>query len=116
MMNTSVAFDYERCKILVVGDVMLDRYLWGDVKRISPEAPVPVFHIKRRSMVPGGAGSVVLNVIGLGASVTLLGVIGRDENGSTLKRLLEDRRIESRHTSRVEKEVDVGYYLFSITK
>jgi D-beta-D-heptose 7-phosphate kinase/D-beta-D-heptose 1-phosphate adenosyltransferase len=95
MMNTSVAFDYERCKILVVGDVMLDRYLWGDVKRISPEAPVPVFHIKRRSIVPGGAGSVVLNIIGLGASVTLLGVIGRDENGSTLKRLLEDRRIES---------------------
>jgi D-beta-D-heptose 7-phosphate kinase/D-beta-D-heptose 1-phosphate adenosyltransferase len=94
-MNNSVAFDYERCKILVVGDVMLDRYLWGDVKRISPEAPVPVFHIKRRSIVPGGAGSVVLNVIGLGASVTLLGVIGRDENGSTLKRLLEDRRIES---------------------
>jgi D-beta-D-heptose 7-phosphate kinase/D-beta-D-heptose 1-phosphate adenosyltransferase len=95
MMNNSVALDYEKCKILVVGDVMLDRYLWGDVKRISPEAPVPVFHIKRRSIVPGGAGSVVLNVIGLGASVTLLGVIGRDENGTTLKKLLEDPRIES---------------------
>jgi len=94
-MNNSVAFDYEKCKILVVGDVMLDRYLWGDVKRISPEAPVPVFHIKRRSIVPGGAGSVVLNVIGLGASVILLGVIGRDENGRILKRLLEDRKIES---------------------
>jgi D-beta-D-heptose 7-phosphate kinase/D-beta-D-heptose 1-phosphate adenosyltransferase len=95
MMTNSVAFNFERSKILVVGDVMLDRYLWGDVKRISPEAPVPVFHIKRRSMVPGGAGSVVLNIIGLGASVTLLGVIGRDENGSTLKRLLADQRIRS---------------------
>lgn len=95
MMNKSVALEYEKCKILVVGDVMLDRYLWGDVKRISPEAPVPVFRIKRRSMVPGGAGSVVLNVIGLGAAAALLGVIGGDENGSTLKRLLADRRIGS---------------------
>ncbi|MGB5620561.1 MAG: bifunctional D-glycero-beta-D-manno-heptose-7-phosphate kinase/D-glycero-beta-D-manno-heptose 1-phosphate adenylyltransferase HldE [Desulfobacterales bacterium] len=95
MINNSIAFDFEKCNILVVGDLMLDRYLWGDVKRISPEAPVPVFHIKRRSVVPGGAGSVVLNVIGLGASVTLLGVIGRDENGDTLKRLLADQRIRS---------------------
>jgi rfaE bifunctional protein kinase chain/domain len=95
MINNSVAFDFEKCNLLVVGDLMLDRYLWGDVNRISPEAPVPVFHIKRRSVVPGGAGSVVLNVIGLGASVTLLGVIGRDEKGDTLKRLLADQRIRS---------------------
>ncbi|MFZ0611931.1 MAG: D-glycero-beta-D-manno-heptose-7-phosphate kinase [Desulfobacterales bacterium] len=95
MANTPVGLDYERCTILVIGDVMLDRYLWGDVNRISPEAPVPVFHIKRRSMVPGGAGSVVLNVIGLGAAASLLGMIGRDENGSTLKRLLGEPRIRS---------------------
>ncbi|MFZ0130954.1 MAG: D-glycero-beta-D-manno-heptose-7-phosphate kinase [Desulfobacterales bacterium] len=95
MATPPVGFDFERCNILVIGDVMLDRYLWGDVNRISPEAPVPVFHIKRRSMVPGGAGSVVLNVIGLGAAVTLLATIGRDESGGTLKRLLGERRIKS---------------------
>ncbi len=88
MVHPSLESDYARCTILVIGDVMLDRYLWGDVNRISPEAPVPVFHIKRRSVVPGGAGSVVLNVIGLGAAASLLGVTGRDENGRTLKRLL----------------------------
>ncbi|MFZ0242449.1 MAG: D-glycero-beta-D-manno-heptose-7-phosphate kinase [Desulfobacterales bacterium] len=91
--NSNSGLDFSGGHILVIGDVMLDRYLWGDVNRISPEAPVPVCHIKRRSEVPGGAGSVVLNVIGLGASVTLLGLIGRDENGRTLKRLLADRRI-----------------------
>ncbi len=95
MLKNPIALDGKKSNLLVIGDVMLDRYLWGDVKRISPEAPVPVFNIKSRSMVPGGAGSVVLNVIGLGASVTLLGVIGRDENGRTLKRLLDDQRIRS---------------------
>ena len=66
----STDLDFGRCRILVIGDVMLDRYLWGDVRRISPEAPVPVYHVKKRSAVPGGAGSVVLNLIGLGASAT----------------------------------------------
>ena len=86
---------FKQCRILVIGDVMLDRYLWGGVKRISPEAPVPVFHIKKRSIVPGGAGNVVLNLIGLGASVTLIGIIGDDENGRSLNRMFEDQKIKS---------------------
>ena len=85
--------NFENCKILVIGDVMLDRYFWGEVKRISPEAPVPVFHIKKRSIVPGGAGNVVLNLIGLGAAVTLIGIVGEDENGANLSRLFEDKKI-----------------------
>jgi len=91
----SLDTNFEQRRILVVGDVMLDRYLWGDVRRISPEAPVPVYHVKKRSAVPGGAGSVVLNLIGLGASATLLGIIGKDDYGSMLRRLLDDRKIDS---------------------
>jgi len=73
----AVQFDlnkFENCHILVIGDIMLDRYLWGDVERISPEAPVPVFHIKKRSDVLGGVGNVVSNLSGLGCSVTVIGV------------------------------------------
>lgn len=91
----AIDVNFECCRILVIGDVMLDRYLWGDVKRISPEAPVPVYHIKKRSAVPGGAGSVVLNLIGLGASATLLGIIGKDDYGHLLRRLFDDRKITS---------------------
>ena len=88
--------DFERCRILVIGDVMLDRYLWGDVRRISPEAPVPVYHVKKRSAVPGGAGSVVMNLIGLGVSATLIGVIGQDDFGKTLRRLFDDQKINTK--------------------
>ena len=91
----STDLDFGRCRILVIGDVMLDRYLWGDVRRISPEAPVPVYHVKKRSAVPGGAGSVVLNLIGLGASATLLGIIGTDDYGAMLGRLFDDRKIDA---------------------
>ena len=91
----SDTLSFEGIKIMVVGDVMLDRYLWGEVKRISPEAPVPVFHIKKRSVVPGGSGNVVLNLIGLGASVTLISIIGKDENAHKLKKLFGDQKIKS---------------------
>jgi D-beta-D-heptose 7-phosphate kinase/D-beta-D-heptose 1-phosphate adenosyltransferase len=78
---------------MVVGDLMLDRYLWGDVKRISPEAPVPVFHTKNRSEVRGGAGNVVSNLIGLGATVSVVGLRGNDESGRRLKALLDHKSI-----------------------
>ena len=77
--------DFSRVKILVVGDVMLDRYWWGNVTRISPEAPVPVVRIQRDSYVPGGAANVAVNVAGLGARVTLLGLIGDDPDGACLR-------------------------------
>jgi rfaE bifunctional protein kinase chain/domain len=78
-----------RARILVVGDVMLDRYWFGDVSRISPEAPVPVVHVTRNEDRIGGAGNVARNAAALGAQVTLLTVAGRDEAGQALRTLLE---------------------------
>lgn len=79
-----------RRRVLVIGDVMLDHYIWGDSHRISPEAPVPVVAINRDTYVPGGAANVALNCAALGATTTVLGAIGRDEAGRTLRRLLAD--------------------------
>ena len=76
-------------RILVVGDVMLDRYWFGDVSRISPEAPVPVVHVTRNENRIGGAGNVARNAAALGAQVSLLSVVGCDEAGQTLRALLE---------------------------
>ncbi len=75
-------------KILVVGDVMLDRYWFGDVHRISPEAPVPVLKVDRVEERPGGAANVARNIAALGARSTLLSVVGDDEAGSCLEKLL----------------------------
>jgi D-beta-D-heptose 7-phosphate kinase / D-beta-D-heptose 1-phosphate adenosyltransferase len=87
---------FEACRILIIGDVMLDRYLWGDVERISPEAPVPVFHLRKQSEIPGGAGNVVSNLAGLGCSVTLIGVRGDDAAGQRLNGLLQHAGIQTR--------------------
>lgn len=81
-------------KILVVGDAMLDRYLWGDVKRISPEAPVPVVRIRQQSEVPGGAGNVAANLAGLECPVSILGVCGKDEAGNRLRTILLEKGID----------------------
>ena len=76
-------------RVLVVGDVMLDRYWFGDVERISPEAPVPIVHVSRTEERPGGAANVARNAATLGAQVTLLSVVGDDEPGRSLARLLD---------------------------
>ena len=78
-----------RPRVLVVGDVMLDRYWFGDVGRISPEAPVPVVKVDRVEERPGGAANVARNAVSLGADVSLLSVVGRDEAGVKLRRLLK---------------------------
>jgi len=75
-------------RVLIVGDVMLDRYWFGDVERISPEAPVPVVKIARTDERPGGAANVARNAAALGAQVSLISVIGDDEPGRSLERLL----------------------------
>ena len=79
--------------MLVVGDVMLDRYWFGEVSRISPEAPVPVVKVGRTEERPGGAANVARNVAALGAQADLLSVVGRDEAGDALSRLLQGEGI-----------------------
>jgi rfaE bifunctional protein kinase chain/domain len=87
--------DLSRAKILVAGDVMLDRYWFGDVSRISPEAPVPVVHVKRTEERPGGAANVARNITALGGSATLLAVTGADEPASALEMLLAAEHVKS---------------------
>ena len=76
--------NFSKTMVLVIGDVMLDRYFWGDVERISPEAPVPVVRVLEKSEMPGGAGNVALNLSGLGVGCHLIGVCGEDEAGDFL--------------------------------
>lgn len=82
-------------KILVVGDVMLDRYWWGSVSRISPEAPVPVVKLEKTSVTAGGAANVALNISGLGARAFLIGSVGDDAESRALSQILEDRNVSS---------------------
>jgi len=82
-----------RTRVLVVGDVMLDQFIWGRVTRISPEAPVPVVDFERESFMPGGAANVARNLTALRASADLLGVIGRDDAGKKLTGLLEEQHV-----------------------
>jgi len=88
-MNELPSFDNAR--VLVVGDVMLDRYWFGDVERISPEAPVPVLKVARVEDRPGGAANVARNIAALGAQCTLLSVVGSDEPGSRLEQLMREQ-------------------------
>jgi D-beta-D-heptose 7-phosphate kinase/D-beta-D-heptose 1-phosphate adenosyltransferase len=81
-------------RVLVVGDVMLDQFLWGRVKRISPEAPVPVVEFQSETFMPGGAANVARNLTALGAGVGLYGLVGEDDGASMLKQLLEEDRVD----------------------
>jgi D-beta-D-heptose 7-phosphate kinase / D-beta-D-heptose 1-phosphate adenosyltransferase len=85
--------DFSRTRVLVAGDVMLDRYLFGGTSRISPEAPVPVVHVRSSDDRAGGAANVAVNLAALGVTTTLLGVVGRDEEARRLQEVLEARGI-----------------------
>ena len=87
--------DFSQARVLIVGDVMLDRYWFGDVSRISPEAPVPVVHVHQQEHRLGGAANVAANTAALGVSTSLLGLVGDDEAAAKLESLLEARRIQS---------------------
>ena len=84
---------FSSVKIGVIGDVMLDTYWWGNVERISPEAPVPVVTVDRKEYRIGGAGNVALNLASLGAPVSIFSVIGDDEDGHILTSLLNEKNI-----------------------
>lgn len=85
---------FSECTILVVGDVILDVYFMGEVRRLSPEAPVPVVRIKEKTTTLGGAGNVALNVVGLGCGAILVGVRGNDDSGNVLEEILRQRGIQ----------------------
>lgn len=81
-------------RVLVIGDIMLDHYVWGDASRISPEAPVPVVDVTRDSFAAGGAANVALNLASLGGVPLLAGWIGADEGGDKLRTILEEKGVE----------------------
>ncbi len=81
--------DYSSARVLVVGDLMLDRYWHGNTSRISAEAPVPIVHVKNNEQRAGGAGNVALNLAALGAKVTTIGFVGQDEAAIQLRKLME---------------------------
>jgi D-glycero-beta-D-manno-heptose-7-phosphate kinase len=78
------------CRVVVLGDVMLDEFIWGDVSRISPEAPVPVVDIKRESIHLGGAANVLANLVALGAKACVIGVVGDDSAGKKIRDSLRE--------------------------
>ncbi|HUC10167.1 MAG TPA: D-glycero-beta-D-manno-heptose-7-phosphate kinase [Stellaceae bacterium] len=82
--------DLGRAHVAVIGDVMLDRFIYGDVERISPEAPIPVMRVDRTDEMLGGAGNVAANIASLGAHVRLVGLVGEDEAGAAVRRLVGD--------------------------
>lgn len=86
---------FSSLKVGVIGDVMLDTYMWGKVDRISPEAPVPVVTVKNKDYRIGGAGNVALNACSLGAKVTVLSVTGKDEEATILENLFKENKIDT---------------------
>ncbi len=92
-------------RVGVIGDVMLDTYMWGKVERISPEAPVPVVALQKKETRIGGAGNVALNLASLGAQVSILSVCGKDEDGEQLRRMFADQKIGTEFLLGSEKRI-----------
>lgn len=97
--------DFSKLKVVIIGDVMLDTYWWGQVDRISPEAPVPVVSLLRKEHRVGGAANVALNTVALGAQTSIVSVIGSDADGVLLQSLFEAQKIDNSylltHDSRI---------------
>ena len=91
-----ISFKGKSPKILVIGDLMIDNYLWGSSHRISPEAPVPIVNINSESSLLGGAGNVINNLNSLGAKIDVISVIGDCENSQKLKALLKNININTK--------------------
>jgi len=87
--------DFSHTRVIVLGDVMLDKYVWGSVSRISPEAPIPVVHVRDRTSRLGGAGNVAANLSGLGCQTILIGILGQDQTGTQLAELIRNQGIEN---------------------
>jgi len=105
-MNFDQLFEsFKGIKVVVFGDVMLDTYWWGNVERISPEAPVPVVALKNKELRIGGAGNVALNCAALGAETYIVSVVGKDEDGKQLTQLFEQNRIKTDFLLLSEKRI-----------
>jgi len=120
--------NYSKGRVLVIGDLMLDRYWHGATSRISPEAPVPVVHVKDDEQRAGGAGNVALNIAALGGKVSVMGFVGQDESADSLKTLLQDAgvlclfealqdfptitklRVMSRHQQLIRLDFEDGFH------
>jgi len=98
---TKLVDGFRDVRLLVVGDVVLDEYLWGEVERVSPEAPVPVVHVQRESAVLGGAGNVVRNAIALGASCEFCTAVGDDRAGERVLALIAEQGVDPSGAVRV---------------
>jgi len=97
--------DLSQLKVAVVGDVMLDTYWWGNVDRISPEAPVPVVAVSKKEQRIGGAGNVALNIASLGAAVSMISVLGKDDDGEQLTALLQKHNINTSYLVQSENRI-----------
>jgi D-beta-D-heptose 7-phosphate kinase/D-beta-D-heptose 1-phosphate adenosyltransferase len=93
-MNIDIS-KFDSCRVLVVGDLMIDEYVWGEVDRISPEAPVQVVSVLRDSTTLGGAGNVVNNLVALGAQVAVAGVVGNGTNADLLTKMFKERGVDT---------------------
>ncbi|MCB0742103.1 MAG: carbohydrate kinase [Chitinophagaceae bacterium] len=106
MIDLSKLFqEFASLKVGIIGDVMLDTYIWGQVERISPEAPVPVVSLDKKEYRIGGAGNVALNCQALGATVSLLSVCGPDEEGVVLKDLLKQNKVNTTYLHNSSKRL-----------
>src|ERR1700681_497885 len=92
----SLQESFQQCRVAVIGDLMLDEYLWGHIERISPEAPVPILSVARRTSTLGGAGNVAENLRHWGVEVTVIGVVGQDETGRQLSDLLQAHGVNTK--------------------
>jgi D-beta-D-heptose 7-phosphate kinase/D-beta-D-heptose 1-phosphate adenosyltransferase len=90
---SNILSKFSKCKLAVLGDVMLDEFYWGKVDRISPEAPVPIVQIKKETWRPGGAANVASNLVALGAQATIFGIVGDDGAGRRLNETLQKEKI-----------------------
>lgn len=125
MISSDIIFNsFENKKILVVGDVMIDRYLFGHVSRISPEAPVPIVEFKSEEDRLGGAANVALNIAALGAKPILCSVVGDDDSGQSFFRLMENHQLpmeglivsKNRMTTVKKRVISEGQHLLRIDK
>ncbi|MDB5209564.1 MAG: PfkB domain protein [Sediminibacterium sp.] len=105
-MNFAELFSsFANIRVAIVGDVMLDTYWWGNVERISPEAPVPVVALKKKELRVGGAANVALNSVSLSAQTTVFSIIGKDDEGKDLLKLLEENHINTSYIISSDKRI-----------